>query len=295
MLKKLSSDDKGKIYLANMYFCYKEKLICQDKFKEYLQCCNTEYGNASLISADVLINMMSNIAENMELYLGCINEVNIIPEQLARVIKAHDFIDSNFGLLIGAGMPDKSEYTQSDWIDFKEQYKRDKASGKNYIRGGATLRGGMPFAWVTDKTALDGKTEATSIRDFLGLTHFGPDEHIILIYYPIVTDGVTIKRPTFYDAGSHSRFGARYDNEACDYADGCGRAVDMKKLSTASKCIEGGKELVIQELPFSEEYDWDYVGKILCGVSDISDDEFLNFLGGQDYIEKAVSELSQLI
>ena len=127
----------------------------------------------------------------------------------------------------------------------------------NAFRSGATFGGGpRPLFWAAPASELmslrarhGGPSRAfgEATRDILGLVHFGSDAILIEALLP---DGATRRwhnaRPTFADAGTHSRFRHRLDKAPGRCGSGWGCTVDLAKLAGTDPIIDGAAERVVE-------------------------------------------------
>lgn len=110
--------------------------------------------------------------------------------------------------------------------------------------------------WFTSADQLPGNGKVTlsadNVRDYLGLVHYVKDTALMTIRLPAyILKTAKTGRPTFADAGGHTRFKARADLPKHQKNKAWGYAADLDSFATSGKTIDGWPERIAAPLPTS--------------------------------------------
>ncbi|HEX8733932.1 MAG TPA: hypothetical protein VF721_01325 [Pyrinomonadaceae bacterium] len=165
------------------------------------------------------------------------------PESYCRAMILGSFVNNNFdytslGLRLDENLDDEV-WSQLDDLDSSAFYY-------------GSLRTGRKFFWCArtqqfnDLHRTYGLTDrmATEIRNQFGLCGIGEGERLLQILIPPErVDGKIVRAPTVLDAGVDNFVFVPSNDNA-----GCGWTLNLKT------CQKGVEEVVIEELPFSQDY-----------------------------------------
>ncbi|MCH9647334.1 MAG: hypothetical protein K0U98_03785 [Deltaproteobacteria bacterium] len=120
------------------------------------------------------------------------------------------------------------------------------------------MRTRKPFFWATPIEDLEKaeppqgpQTVACSVRNHLGLHHYGEGTHLLRIDVPHeAVKGKKVKAPTCLDAGSYPYF------FPTDHKDGYGRTLDLQTKKY------GAREAVVETLEFNSSYQVSKLGRV---------------------------------
>lgn len=152
------------------------------------------------------------VAKSPQNYLCKGEPISCLDGQCSRIVPAEDFFQYNVNLeRMGWADPADDVTHPSDRLN--ELKEALKSRPDNPILKGE-MAGRLPIAWVTKTSALRDllrnlppQSDATQVRDALGLNHFHENEYLIEVRYPKeVLSAGQIKAPTFLDGGTKSVF-----------------------------------------------------------------------------------------
>jgi len=189
--------------------------------------------------------------------------------QLSRIISWESFFAANgrnsHPTPFSASLFVRKREKFSSEEDYKELFE-DLKGMKHLINRNATLRGKMPFSWVTQRSELDLSDTATRISQKLGIP-YGKTTRIVVIHYPnnILTTQ-NLYMPTFIEGSENPWF---YANQNPD--EKWGKTVDIAKVQKATSSshdIEGLPEALLPSLNYNEDFDWSYSGIVEEALDD---------------------------
>jgi len=201
---------------------------------------------------------------------SCVLEVGRFKEDLvsdARVNERHGFFLSN---------PDPADPELRRAIE--------SLNGRDDIfRTDAELGGGpVPLFWVCPTERLSPRTAAhrtgDEARDALGMIQHGSGVALIEIRSP-ANKLVSVKwaRPTFADAGIHSRFRTVNDDRTNPSISGWGFTVDLARFAAGAPVLDGLPERVVEPLEFNRDLEaqFSFVGgtTLTRGLTAAKDDD----------------------
>jgi hypothetical protein len=137
----------------------------------------------------------------------------------------------------------------------------------NAFKVDAAFGGGpRPLFWVAPSSELrslrgrlggPSQSFGNAVRDLLGLVHYGDGAILVEAVLP---KGATTRwcsaRPTFADAGTHSRFRHKPDNATGRCGSGWGCTVDLARFAgpTPVLVIDGSAERVVERVPVQKAW-----------------------------------------
>jgi hypothetical protein len=160
----------------------------------------------------------------------------------------------------------------------------DSLNGRDDIfKPNAKLGGGkFPLFWVCSTDTLSIKIAkhltGDGARDTLGLIHHGIGVALIEIRFP-ANKLVSVKwaRPTYADAGIHSRFRTVNDDKTNPSISGWGCTVDLGRFAAGDPVLDGLPERVVEPLAFDRdlEAEFSFVGgtTLTRGLTAAKDDD----------------------
>ncbi|MGQ0593667.1 MAG: hypothetical protein ACT4QB_13765 [Gammaproteobacteria bacterium] len=182
---------------------------------------------------------------------SCVFDVGTFKQYLvsdARVNEGHGFFLSN---------PDPAD----------PELKRaiDSLNGRDDIfKHKAQLGGGeFPLFWVCPADTLSIRIAkhltGDGARDTLGLIHHGTGVALIEIRFP-ANKLVSVKwaRPTYADAGTHSRFRTVNDDKTNPSISGWGFTVDLGRFVAGDLVLDGLPERVVEPLAFDRDLEAEF-------------------------------------
>ena len=163
--------------------------------------------------------------------------------------------------------------------------------------------------WFTPRSDLESIfAEQTSVRaqqarDVLGLVHHGIGTPLAALHFkPVTFEDIKSARPTFIDAGGHTRFKTWPDGEDAQEDRHWGVTVDLTKLMDAAPELDGCLECVASSIDRSEngifpiECEFEYLGIVQenTGAGSQMDRSFVRRLSGglgRDRLKQKLTEL----
>lgn len=134
----------------------------------------------------------------------------------------------------------------------------DDADRKITLDAGQSI--GSNTIWVTTKTSLDNTLRncrnlerADKARDILGLVHRNKDEVLAALFFPAsILSTLNSARPTFVDAGDHSRFKTTADSSRARAEASWGWTANLEKLYHSKSVLDGCRERVCSAVRHSD-------------------------------------------
>jgi hypothetical protein len=132
-----------------------------------------------------------------------------------------------------------------------QRRRLDALSGESRVLPGTPATWGWRVLWLAPaEAATSPPGSADEARDRSGLVHQKRDTTLIRIALPPdKAAGYSRHRPSFADAGTHTRFRVRVDRTGPAH---CGRTVDLAlhRTSSVGATVDGVLETVLRPIPF---------------------------------------------
>jgi hypothetical protein len=164
------------------------------------------------------------------------------------------------------------------------------------VRLDPTREIGRSVLWFTRKTSITNMLRRRAaaeipdrVRDGLGLVHRSRDEVLVLLLFPAnILRGMPSARPTFVDAGNHSRFKSTGKSRRADASANWGWTTQLEKFYSLRRAVDGCRErvcasIVASVLPNGGEFAFECLGVLLLPRNDIQgtlDQQFADALRG---------------
>lgn len=309
----------GRMFLANLWACYEEKMVERPDVAKFLSICATLWDDAQAASpaaSSDLRDLISNVCRGApsfgsENFLRANRQLAAPPpaSRFTTVVSLETFsvhhVDKNSRVLRGPLTSPRPKLSAADLAKCREEieYVTKKDS---WVKPGATL--GNPSipdnCWVSFDDHDEGEAAAVlraalrtadDARDELGLIHREIDDHLVALAFDAqaaasITD-FEMARPTFADLGN-SRFCVQ---PCCDRGrematNGWGCTFHLKHFAERLREPTGLPERVTSAMPLSQlgRIRVRYLGAITLergkGVED-NDDAFLAHLLGSRSID----------
>lgn len=288
MFRRLNDFESGRLILLNFLNGIEEEHFRQSdlRLKLFLREWRARAGALGKPFADLtlleILTSMFYAYENIlgEFPLSCIefNKPHKKFGRLCRVIAAESLIlDDRYSLINREILLKYPSFFDHDWVDDPDNHRiveilNGRSDAIRRITGAdggespIQVRGRYPVAWATGERALQDRIAGADpevarvdhARNALGLP-FGTGVHLYRLSYP--NSGGDDRhgiRPTFAEAHDNPYFRSRRDSDG----DKLGRTADLDKAARDAASIEGVPEMLLFSEPMSEQFEWEYLGRV---------------------------------
>jgi hypothetical protein len=265
-LDKILSDDKGHIITCNILDGLDKALYDKDFVKEvfdwWIDLCNHQ----GILSPNMILSVLNILVfENLprgfrpydrkpEFRLKCLRRINLTgKDATVTTIVSASIIPllirpEDLGTFAAKGVEFPSSGLMND--DSLDALTRLPETDRQVQLKDEAAIGGKKLAWISLANRLTNvlrraPSPADEARDTLGLVHYERDVVLIALYYSAeVLDYNACARPTFADAGTHSRFKARADSAINRMRAAWGHTAHLGRFVRGERNIDGLPERV---------------------------------------------------